>query len=231
VPGLAPVLIALLVMPAPAVAALVTSRLRHRGRLSQDGLRLLRVDWRAVSVVPLAFILFALLYLLLLQLLGNAGESPGVGQLDVRGAAILENLRQSNPGVPPSAVRLPPDGVLIPLFIGGALLAGVSINAVVALGEELGWRGLLLTEVRPLGWWRANLAIGLAWGLWHAPLILFGALNYPGYRAAGVAMMILFAPRPASSTPTYACDRGHSSPPAPSMACSMASGRLSLSSP
>ena len=115
VPGLAPVLIALLVMPAPAAAALITSRLRHRGKLSKDGLRLLRVDWRAAAVVPLAFILFTLLYLLLLQLLGNVGELPGVGYLDVRGAAVVENLRRLSPGLPATAIRLPPDGLLIPV--------------------------------------------------------------------------------------------------------------------
>jgi uncharacterized protein len=192
IPGLAQVLIALLVMPAPAAAALVTSRLMHRGRLAQDGLRLLGVNWRAVAVVPLGFTLFALLYLLLLQLLGNVGHLPGVGQLDVRGAAIVENLRRLNPELPTTAIRLPPDGLLIPIFISGALLAGVSINALFALGEELGWRGLLLTELRSLGWWRANLAIGVVWGVWHAPLILLGGLNYPRHRVAGLGMMVLF---------------------------------------
>jgi CAAX protease family protein len=191
-PGLAQILIALLVMPAPAAAALVTSRVMHRARLSQDGLRLLGVDWRAVAVVPLALVLFALLYLLLLQLLGNVGQLPGVGQLDVHGAAIVDNLRRLNPGLPTTAIRLPPDSLLIPIFIGGALLAGVSINALIALGEELGWRGLLLSEVRSLGWWRANLLIGVAWGVWHAPLILLGGLNYPRHRVAGLGMMVLF---------------------------------------
>jgi membrane protease YdiL (CAAX protease family) len=192
-PGLTQVLIAVLVMPVPAAAALITSRLRHRGKLSKDGLRLLGVDWRAVAVVPLAFALFALIYLLLLQLLGNVGRLPGVGHLDVHGSTIVENVRRLNPGIPATAIRLPPDGLLIPVFIGGALLAGVSINALVALGEELGWRGLLLTEVRSLGWWRANLLIGLAWGIWHAPLILFAGLNYPEHRVVGLAMMVLFA--------------------------------------
>jgi len=192
IPGLAQILIALLVMPAPAAAALVTSTVMHRGRLSRDGLRLLGVDWRAVAVAPLAFILFALLYLLLLQLLGNGGQLPGVGHLDVHGAAIVENLRRLSPGLPATAIRLPPDGLLIPIFIGGALLAGVSINALFALGEELGWRGLLLSEVRSLGWWRANLLIGVAWGVWHAPLILLGGLNYPRHRVAGLGMMVLF---------------------------------------
>jgi hypothetical protein len=133
IPGLAQILIALLVMPAPAAAALVTSRVMHRQRLSQDGLRLLGVNWRAVAVVPLAFVLFALLYLLLLQLLGNVGQLPGVGQLDVHGAAIVDNLRRLNPGLPTTAIRPPPDSLLIPIFIGGALLAGVSINALFAL--------------------------------------------------------------------------------------------------
>jgi membrane protease YdiL (CAAX protease family) len=38
---------------------------------------------------------------------------------------------------------------------------------------------------------RANLLIGLAWGLWHAPLIAQG-YNYPGSPWSGVLAMVAF---------------------------------------
>lgn len=80
------------------------------------------------------------------------------------------------------------------LFMGqfvGALFAGATVNAVVALGEELGWRGLLQRELAPLGFWRSSLVIGLLWGLWHAPLIALGH-NYPEHPLIGIAMMVGF---------------------------------------
>jgi membrane protease YdiL (CAAX protease family) len=55
-------------------------------------------------------------------------------------------------------------------------------------GEELGWRGLLLRELEPLGFWRSSALIGLVWGFWHAPLILHGH-NYPVHPWAGVFLM------------------------------------------
>lgn len=71
-----------------------------------------------------------------------------------------------------------------------AMVAGVTINAIVALGEELGWRGLLHHDIR-LGFWRKSAVIGAIWGLWHAPLIALGH-NYPEHPGLGVPMMILW---------------------------------------
>ena len=68
------------------------------------------------------------------------------------------------------------------------LVAGVTVNALVGFGEELGWRGLLQRELGFLGFWRMSAAIGVIWGLWHTPLILRG-LNYPQHPVVGVFMM------------------------------------------
>ncbi|OGH94914.1 MAG: hypothetical protein A2X43_12235 [Candidatus Margulisbacteria bacterium GWD2_39_127] len=76
------------------------------------------------------------------------------------------------------------------LFQG--LFAGATINAVVAFGEELGWRGFLQKELGGLGFWRSSFLIGIIWGLWHAPLVLHG-LNYPQHPVAGIYMMTIWA--------------------------------------
>jgi membrane protease YdiL (CAAX protease family) len=80
-----------------------------------------------------------------------------------------------------------------PLWIGVAegLIAGITINAVAAFGEELGWRGLLQGELSHLGFWKSSALIGLIWGIWHAPIIIQG-YNYPQHPVAGVAMMTVF---------------------------------------
>lgn len=71
------------------------------------------------------------------------------------------------------------------------LLAGATVNAVAALGEEAGWRGFLLTSLKHVHFWKASLFIGIVWGFWHAPVILLGN-NYPQHPVAGVFMMTLW---------------------------------------
>jgi uncharacterized protein len=88
-----------------------------------------------------------------------------------------------------SADELPVHPFLM-VLVGGTM-AGLTLNGVAGLGEELGWRGLLLRELAGLGFWRASFATGVVWGLWHLPFILHGH-NYPGYPIAGTFMMILW---------------------------------------
>lgn len=77
------------------------------------------------------------------------------------------------------------------LMLVQTLIAGTTINAVLAFGEELGWRGLLVRELGFMGFWKSSALIGIIWGLWHAPLILLG-LNYPQHPELGVAVMTVF---------------------------------------
>lgn len=77
--------------------------------------------------------------------------------------------------------------------IGFAL--GPVLNALPVLGEELGWRGWLQSRLLHLGPARAFLAAGLAWGVWHAPVIALGhnyGLDHTGAPWAGMVMMIWF---------------------------------------
>jgi uncharacterized protein len=74
---------------------------------------------------------------------------------------------------------------------------GALIGAVSAGGEELGWRGYMLTRLIDAGVGRPVLLSGIIWALWHVPLILTGqyaagprpwlsaALFVPGVVAAG----------------------------------------------
>lgn len=77
----------------------------------------------------------------------------------------------------------------------GALIAPL-LNGIPCLGEELGWRGYLLPGLSDLmGEGPANIATGVIWGIWHAPMIAMGhnyGTGYPGYPWTGIAAMVLF---------------------------------------
>ena len=72
-----------------------------------------------------------------------------------------------------------------------SLIAGATINAIAAFGEETGWRGLLLKGLKHMRFFKSSLIIGSIWGVWHAPLILMGH-NYPQHPRIGVLMMIVW---------------------------------------
>jgi len=77
------------------------------------------------------------------------------------------------------------------LALSAGMVSGITINAVAAYGEELGWRGFLWDELKPLGFWRSSVLIGFIWGIWHAPIILQGH-NYPHFPVLGVFMMTVW---------------------------------------
>lgn len=82
-----------------------------------------------------------------------------------------------------------PFGAFVAFQVILGLVAGPTLNAAFAFGEELGWRGLLLAQFASMRFWPASLLIGLIWGVWHAPIILMG-YNFPRHPHVGVAMMI-----------------------------------------
>lgn len=82
-----------------------------------------------------------------------------------------------------------PVGVGAIVILSG-MLAGVTINALFAFGEEVGWRGYLLKQFEGRSFLSTAVVIGIIWGLWHAPLILMGH-NYPQHPQWGVLMMVV----------------------------------------
>jgi membrane protease YdiL (CAAX protease family) len=86
--------------------------------------------------------------------------------------------------------RFPPVVFLL-LQLGQGFVAGCTINALFAFGEEFGWRGFLLKALGNKKLLPASLITGIVWGLWHFPLILIGH-NYPQHPVAGVGMMVIF---------------------------------------
>jgi membrane protease YdiL (CAAX protease family) len=165
VTGTSPIALAPVYMFSPLIAGLAVC-LRHDVAVADVGLRVGRWRWLALSaVVALPLVGLALLV---------AVAFPGVG---------FDPAADPLPGV-----ALPPGlpGVLATFLV--ALGLGATVNAAFAFGEEFGWRGYLLWELAPQGFWRASVLIGAMWGLWHAPIIVAG-YNYPSFPMLGIAAM------------------------------------------
>lgn len=166
-----------LAMWAPGLAAILVTRNVKKKPLSSLSLRRLgdrRTYLWAWLVPPFLVVITGLLTWLL-----------GAGELDLSFQAMREAMAQA-----PGGTAAPP-GMVVAIQIVFSLTLAPLINTVLALGEELGWRGFLLPELLPLGQWRAILLSGVIWGLWHAPAILQGH-NYPSQPILGVFLMVVF---------------------------------------
>ena len=73
---------------------------------------------------------------------------------------------------------------------------GPLINSLLAVGEELGWRGFLYPQLKhSCGTWKAHLLCGFIWGFWHTPLNMTGynyGTAYAGFPLAGILAMSVF---------------------------------------
>jgi membrane protease YdiL (CAAX protease family) len=83
-------------------------------------------------------------------------------------------------------------------MIGGDwrnLVAHFALQIVFAgIGEELGWRGWLLPHLwTRFGLLRATLLTGVAWTLWHLPLLVFNPRVAPVFIAGVSGLSVLFA--------------------------------------
>lgn len=82
--------------------------------------------------------------------------------------------------------------MLVLLALAGGIGSGLTVNGLLAFGEEYGWRGYLWERLTAHGRLGTIGGVSVLWGLWHAPLILAVGFNYSDHRFAGVVAMILF---------------------------------------
>jgi membrane protease YdiL (CAAX protease family) len=180
--------LAVVCMFVPAIATLITQKLIWKEPLRDLGLGAPRLSWLAIAwLLPVALVIVVLALSLFV---------PGVSLITGLDGLIANLAGMLPPGEVARAQRemgqtiLAKPGVLLVISFAQVLIAGPTINAAAAFGEELGWRGLLWHELKPLGFWRASLVIGFFWGLWHLPVIMNG-YNYPGHPIVGPIMMTL----------------------------------------
>ena len=171
----------------PALAALLSGTgLKDMGwrlRIRKD-LRILLAAWFAPLILTAAG---AALYFLVFP-----------GHFDLSGSYLAAS------GGAEALEQMEAQGVSYPVYAlisaAGAVTYAPFINALTALGEEIGWRGFLYPQLkarfgRRKGW----ILGGIVWGAWHWPLIRligyeYGAAagNAAGYAGFPVTGMLLF---------------------------------------
>ncbi len=167
----------------PMVAAIIVQKeVYHAPIVGPLGVSFAFNGWFVVAWILPPLIVFAALGVSLL--LPGVHFSPGMeGLFDrLRSALTADQIAEMKKQM----ASLPIHPVWLGLLQG--MVAGATVNAAAGFGEELGWRGLLLGEWGPLGFWRSSVLIGLVWGVWHVPVILRGH-NYPQHPLEGIAMM------------------------------------------
>lgn len=183
--GINAVIIGIFYMLIPTISLVILSKFFWKIKLKTWGIKKPQ-NKNVILAILFPYILAALTIGVSLLMPGIKFEPQMQGMINKLGANL-----------PPEALATMKDqitslGGLLPLIIlGQSIIAGLTVNALAAFGEEFFWRGFLLKQFKKLGWLKSSLIIGSIWGLWHAPLILQGH-NYPQHPIAGVFMMIVW---------------------------------------
>ena len=187
------VVIAICYMGGPAIATFILQKFVYKESFTRYGWTISHRKKIWFLYTPLTFIALIGATLGVIALLGNTGIIPQFGSIDMSyehfskqlTALYLESNGISNLSIPAVSPLL----ILVIILLGG-IIGGSTLNLPVMFGEEFGWRGLMLTETRKMGFLKSNLLIGFVWGIWHAPIITMGH-NYPNHPITGIAMMCM----------------------------------------
>lgn len=185
-------IIACFYMQGPILSVLIVQKIIYKEPFLKYGFSFKGNSYKWMLSTPLIFLLFIFIYILLCLALGNLFSIKGFGHLDFSFSSFINKIEEIS-GKAPEIPNLPEamGGVLFSIGILFSTIFAGFINLPFTLGEEYGWRGLLFEELKNIGFIQVNLIIGFVWGLWHAPLILYGH-NYPKHPYIGVLFMILF---------------------------------------
>ncbi len=181
------VLIAVIYMFCPLVSVFIIEKVLYRNNIKETcGIRFNINIWFLIAwVLPLvlSFISF-----------GVASLFPGV-EFSPTMEGFFERLSKSMSEEQIQQIRQQMESLAVnPLVLGifQSLVAGATINAIAAFGEEIGWRGFLYNELnQKFNFWQVSSLTGFIWGVWHIPLILQGH-NYPSNPVLGILWMIIF---------------------------------------
>lgn len=165
-------------MWSPGLAALLTQLIFHR---SVRGL-----GWR-VRPVKYSLVGYGLPFLYGLAVYGVVwltGIGPIVPEMMAKQIATQYQVQVQSPYV------------CLGVYVLIVATIGMISSCVSALGEEIGWRGLLVPELaKHFSFTRVALVSGLIWAVWHYPVLLFAGYNNSGapvwYSLACFTVMVI----------------------------------------
>jgi membrane protease YdiL (CAAX protease family) len=128
------------------------------------------------------------------QAIAVAVPFPIVIGLPVYGIAWMTGLASFAPrpgGVATQFASASPVAAFVVMLAVAATL-GTIVGILTAAGEEIGWRGYMLTRLIHAGIPYPVLASGVIWGLWHVPIVLgVGYAAGPSPAASAVLLVVL----------------------------------------
>lgn len=77
-------------------------------------------------------------------------------------------------------IHAPNTSAFVIVYVAVLSTVGVAASCATALGEEIGWRGVLVPELaRRFSFPAVALVSGAVWALWHCPAIVYADYNDP----------------------------------------------------
>lgn len=97
---------------------------------------------------------------------------------------FVNNFMQTYPGMSQTGSIL--------VYSAAMATAGFIVSMFSALGEEIGWRGLLVPEMaKMMSFPKTAFFSGLIWAAWHMPIVFFADYNMPGLPTWYAGLMFL----------------------------------------
>lgn len=170
--------IAVLYMPVPLYTLLLSRFMLGIPIPFRALLSLKHITVKKYALVAGLFLAWAVLMIGSVAILGWLWPDT-FGYLATTNGHLVHNLEKLiGASVDTSAMNMPPTPLaMLPLGIFGALMAGLTVNAIFAMAEEIMWRGYLAQAFAGRPFCKKYVTIGVLWGLWHIPLIALG-YNY-----------------------------------------------------
>ena len=170
--------IAVLYMPVPLYTLLLSRLMLGIPIPFRALLSLKHITVKKYALVAGLFLAWAVLMIGSVAILGWLWPET-FGHLATTNGHLVHNLEKLiGTSVDTSAMNMPPTPLaMLPLGIFGALMAGLTVNAIFAMAEEIMWRGYLAQAFAGRPFCKKYVTIGVLWGLWHIPLLALG-YNY-----------------------------------------------------